>query len=98
MIKSPIFYMGNKERLIKKGLIELFPNNINTFIDLFCGSGVVSLNVNAKNKILIDNVELEQEELLTSINEGYMFENVKTNHSIRVEFKKVTYIIKEESE
>ena len=55
MIKSPIFYMGNKERLIKKGLIELFPNNINTFIDLFCGSGVVSLNVNAKNKILIDN-------------------------------------------
>jgi DNA adenine methylase Dam len=47
--------MGNKERLIKKGLIELFPNNINTFIDLFCGSGVVSLNVNAKNKILIDN-------------------------------------------
>lgn len=55
MIKSPIFYMGNKERLIKKGLIELFPNNINTFIDLFCGSGAVSLNVNAKNKILIDN-------------------------------------------
>ena len=55
MIKSPIFYMGNKERLIKKGLIELFPNNINTFIDLFCGSGVVSLNVNAENKILIDN-------------------------------------------
>lgn len=55
MVKSPIFYMGNKERLIKKGLIELFPNNINTFIDLFCGSGVVSLNVNAKNKILIDN-------------------------------------------
>ena len=55
MIKSPIFYMGNKERLIKKGLIDLFPNYINTFIDLFCGSGVVSLNVNAKNKILIDN-------------------------------------------
>ena len=36
VIKSPIFYMGNKERLIKKGLIDLFPKNINKFIDCFC--------------------------------------------------------------
>jgi DNA adenine methylase Dam len=54
MIKSPIFYMGNKERLIKRGLIELFPKNINMFLDLFCGCGVVSLNVNSKDKILND--------------------------------------------
>lgn len=54
MIKSPIFYMGNKEKLIKKGLIDLFPKDINTFIDLFCGSGVVALNVNSNNKILND--------------------------------------------
>ena len=32
MIKSPIFYMGNKERIIKRGLIELFPKNINMFL------------------------------------------------------------------
>jgi len=31
-IKSPIFYMGNKKKLINKGLIELFPKNINTFV------------------------------------------------------------------
>lgn len=51
---SPIFYMGNKKKLIKKGLVNLFPENINTMIDLFCGSGVVSLNVNANKKILND--------------------------------------------
>ena len=54
MIKTPIFYMGNKEKLIRKGLIELFPQNINTFFDLFCGSGIVSLNVKSENKILND--------------------------------------------
>lgn len=61
IIRSPIFYMGNKERLIKKGLIDLFPTDINNFLDLFCGSGVVSMNVKANryvlndyNKIIID--------------------------------------------
>jgi site-specific DNA-adenine methylase len=46
--------MGNKERLIKKGLIDLFPKQINRFIDLFCGSGIVSMNVNANSYILND--------------------------------------------
>lgn len=44
---SPIFYMGNKKKLINRGLIELFPKNINTFYDLFCGSGVVTMNTEA---------------------------------------------------
>ena len=52
--KSPIFYMGNKERLIKKGLINYFPKNINKFVDVFCGSGIVSMNVEAEIYILND--------------------------------------------
>jgi len=51
---SPIFYMGNKRKLIKKGLIDLFPENINTFYDLFGGSGVVSLNTSANQYVLND--------------------------------------------
>lgn len=47
MIISPIFYMGNKKKLIQKGLIDLFPNNIHTFYDLFCGSGIVTMNTEA---------------------------------------------------
>lgn len=47
MIISPIFYMGNKKKLINKGLIDLFPKDINTFYDLFCGSGIVTMNTDA---------------------------------------------------
>lgn len=54
ILKSPIFYMGNKERLIKKGLLELFPQNINVFVEPFCGSGIVSMNTSAKSFILND--------------------------------------------
>lgn len=53
--KSPIFYMGNKERLIKKGLLELFPKEIGTLIEPFCGSGVVSINVKANKYLMNDN-------------------------------------------
>ena len=58
---SPIFYMGNKKKLIKKGLIDLFPKNINVFVEPFGGTGIVSMNTNAnmylindKNKFLYD--------------------------------------------
>lgn len=62
---SPIFYMGNKKKLIKKGLIDLFPENINVFVEPFGGTGIVSMNTNAnmylindKNKFLYDLYDL----------------------------------------
>ena len=51
---SPIFYMGNKKKLINKGLIELFPKNISMFVDLFTGSGIVSMNTEASKYIIND--------------------------------------------
>ena len=51
---SPIFYMGNKKKLINKGLLNLFPKDINMFVDLFGGSGIVSMNVSANKYILND--------------------------------------------
>ena len=50
IIKSPIFYMGNKYKLLPQ-LLPLFPKNIDKFYDLFGGSGCVSLNVDAKTII-----------------------------------------------
>ena len=47
--QSPIFYMGAKTKLLKQ-LLPIFPKNINNFYDLFGGSGVVSINVSAKNR------------------------------------------------
>lgn len=46
--------MGNKKKLIKKGLVDLFPDDINTFADIFGGSGAVSMNVDANKYILND--------------------------------------------
>lgn len=51
---SPIFYMGNKKKLIKKNLIKLFPENIDNFIEVFAGSAVVSMNVEANRHIVND--------------------------------------------
>lgn len=51
-IKSPIFYMGNKYDLLHN-LMMYFPKEeeVNLFIDLFGGSGVVSVNVPYKNVV-----------------------------------------------
>ena len=60
-IKSPLNYVGGKYKLLKEILI-LFPNNINTFVDLFGGGFNVGVNVNAKyiiyNDILKQVVDL----------------------------------------
>lgn len=56
MIISPIFYMGNKKKLIKKGLIELFPSNIDTLVELFARSAIVSMNTKA-NKYFISDID-----------------------------------------
>ena len=46
--------MGNKYKLLEQ-LLPLFPKNINTFYDIFGGSGSVSGNVNA-NKIIYNEL------------------------------------------
>lgn len=48
--------MGNKKKLINKGLIDLFPDDINIFVDMFSGSGVVSMNTKA-NKYVINDMD-----------------------------------------
>lgn len=53
-VKSPIFYMGNKYKLLPQ-LQPLFPKNIDTLYDLFGGSGCISANVNAK-KIIYNEI------------------------------------------
>ena len=55
--KSPIRYNGNKYKVIKKGLTDYFPKNIDTLIEPFCGSGTVSLNTLGNKYILNDNLK-----------------------------------------
>lgn len=52
-IKSPMNYVGNKYKLLPQ-LHALFPTNINTFVDLFCGGTDVSINTPAIQKYAND--------------------------------------------
>lgn len=53
MIKSPLNYIGGKYRLLPQ-ILPLFPEHINTFVDLFAGGLDVSLNVRANHIICND--------------------------------------------
>ena len=53
MTKSPFNYIGNKYQIITQ-LHDIFPKNIDTLIDFFCGGCDVSINTVAKHKIAID--------------------------------------------
>lgn len=53
-IKSPINYIGGKFKLLKH-IIPEFPNDINTFVDLFGGAFNVGINVNA-NKVIYNDI------------------------------------------
>lgn len=67
MNKSPLNYIGNKYQILEQ-LLPLFPQNINTFVDLFMGGGDVITNVEAKNKIGID-INTYLTEILTALKE-----------------------------
>ncbi len=51
--RSPLFYVGDKYKLIKE-IKKYFPKNINNFYEPFLGGGSVFLNINAKKYILND--------------------------------------------
>lgn len=52
-VKSPLNYVGGKYKLLPQ-IIPLFPDKINTFVDLFGGGFNVGVNVNASQVIYND--------------------------------------------
>ena len=55
LIKSPLNYVGGKFKLLPQ-ILPLFPGNINTFYDMFCGGCNVGVNIKA-NKIVCNDKE-----------------------------------------
>ena len=55
IIRSPFFYVGDKYKLMGQ-LVELFPPNIETYLDAFAGGGSSFLNVGAK-KYLVNDID-----------------------------------------
>lgn len=52
-VKSPLNYTGGKFKLLPQ-LDNIFPKEIDTFVDFFCGGANVAVNSNAKKIIAID--------------------------------------------
>lgn len=53
LIQTPLNYTGSKFKLLPS-ILPLFPKNISTMLDLFCGGASVGINTKAKNIILND--------------------------------------------
>lgn len=92
MIQSPMNYTGGKYRLLSQ-ILPLFPENVRTFVDLFCGGCNVGINVTAERYIYNDICEpliqlyvimkkMEKQgfiERVENIIEKYGLSNVKRN-------------------
>ena len=57
LIQSPLNYTGGKYKLLPQ-LLPHFPQDIDNFVDLFCGGGNVGINVPCNRVIFNDNNEL----------------------------------------
>ena len=54
MIQSPLNYTGGKYKLLPQ-ILPLFPDRMDTFVDLFCGGCNVGINVKANKHLYNDN-------------------------------------------
>lgn len=82
-IQSPLNYTGGKYKLLKQ-ILPNFPNEIDTFVDLFCGGCNVGININAKEVIYND----------LNKNLLYLYNTFK-NLDKEITFYWINYIIKE---
>lgn len=67
IVRSPFFYVGDKHKLMKQ-LLPLFPDNIDTYYEPFCGGGSSFLNVQASKYILgdVDSYMIKLHNMLNS--------------------------------
>lgn len=80
MKRSPLFYVGDKYKLIEE-IKQYFPSNINNFIEPFTGGGTVFLNVQA-NKYLLNDIDknicdLHKFLIQSSRNPNKFFDDIK---------------------
>ena len=54
-IASPLNYIGGKYKLLPQ-IFPLFPDNVDTFVDIFCGGCNVGINASA-NRIICNDLD-----------------------------------------
>lgn len=77
MKRSPINYMGGKFNSLKF-ILPIIPERINTFYDMFAGSGTVALNVEASKYVINDRVTplIELHDYLITNNYEQIHDNI----------------------
>lgn len=55
-LKSPLNYTGGKYKLLPQ-ILPLFPKDVNTFVDLFCGGGNIGINAECNKVLFNDSAE-----------------------------------------
>lgn len=75
LIKSPLNYTGNKFKLLPQ-ILPLFPENINTVIDLFGGGCNVGINSKA-NKIIYNEKQTEIVDLFKNLHKTPLNETLE---------------------
>lgn len=73
MIKNPISYPGNKNKLAEQ-IVALLPKDVDTIVEPFCGSAIISANTNY-NKIILNDSNCFIIEILKYQNSN-SFENI----------------------
>ncbi|WKZ23760.1 MAG: Dam family site-specific DNA-(adenine-N6)-methyltransferase [Candidatus Dojkabacteria bacterium] len=76
-IKSPLNYTGGKYKLLPQ-ITKFFPDEIETFYDVFCGGANVGINVNCKNVVCIDKDShvIDLHHLISTVNFDELHQNI----------------------
>ncbi|GHV82810.1 site-specific DNA-methyltransferase (adenine-specific) [Spirochaetia bacterium] len=80
-VKSPMNYIGGKYKILPQ-LFEFFPNNINTFIDLFAGGFNITANI-ASSKTICNDMNYKVVEMVR------MFQYADINSVLRRIYEKI---------
>lgn len=66
MVISPLNYTGGKSKLLAQ-LVEIFPKDVDVFVDLFCGGGNVCANFDTGSPIIQDKLRIIANDKLTQV-------------------------------
>ncbi|MGX3044996.1 DNA adenine methylase [Helicobacter sp. T3_23-1056] len=85
-IKSPLNYIGGKYRLLPQ-ILPLFPKQVDSFVDLFCGGLNVAINVeSSQNSPLWHKNQIYARQIICNDNLVYLIELYEFLRSYNVDF------------
>lgn len=88
LIKSPLNYTGNKFKLLPQ-ILPLFPENINTMVDLFGGGCNVGINTKA-NKIIYNEKQTEIVDLFKNLHDTSLEETLKLINNTIAQYNNIS--------